>query len=748
MSAKILRPAGEIFEIAASEFQKYAALLTGESPEVISEDDGKSDLFVLGNDAENSFTAAAYLAGRLETSGVRCGSDDFAVRFSEKDGRRFVFLFGGGKRALLYAVYAYFETFCGCRWFWDGDRVPRLKSLPLTGADLTESPRFTYRGIRYFAHRGLTRFQAEHWGFEDWKNEIDWLLKKRLNLFMLRIGNDDLFQKAFPDSVSYPAETEWDEDKPGYHDRTSAWDLRYRGQLRKKILSYAFARDLMHPEDCGTITHWYSPTPKDFLEKEKPSFFPQTAGSNYSDYPQEQVWDVRDPRNMDRYIALTETHIREYGKSGIFHTIGFAERNFSEDRSENMRMKRFVYDKILSYLAEKHPNAPLLLASWDLWHKYTKEEAKALLEDMDPERVILLDYTSDTSLDNNFTNWGVTGRFPYCFGIFQAYCNNSGPLGNYERIEERLEVAANDPACRGMVFWPELSHGESLMHEFFTKNAWRPGVKAESMIASFCRDRYPEKIAGTMETVWRDFFPFISLITWDGHHAELFFNSSRLIKWVENKDGRVFGVGYPSPETLRGLLKNAKAILSTLASLETEDKFVIRDLYDIVRVTVGRYIHSGLASVMQATARFGEGEEAQKDILPTFEKCVRLTSLLAEILGQHRDYSLLESLKNLSREADVHPRFETTLKKNASCSYNRTYVFEHVRALYLPELNVVGAWLRDSLGAGRLVDGAPYLKKCEAIEKQYLSSPLSSIDRGVRSRFEVFSDAAELIEKF
>ena len=86
MSAKILRPEGEIFEIAASEFRKYAALLTGESPEAVSEDDGASDLFILGNDAENPFAGTAYLAGRLETAGVRCGSDDFAVRFSEKDG--------------------------------------------------------------------------------------------------------------------------------------------------------------------------------------------------------------------------------------------------------------------------------------------------------------------------------------------------------------------------------------------------------------------------------------------------------------------------------------------------------------------------------------------------------------------------------------------------------------------------------------------------------------------------------------
>lgn len=106
-------------------------------------------------------------------------------------------------RAALYAVYRYFEKFCGCRWFWDGDRIPK-RNLPLQNIDLTESPVFEYRGIRYFAHRSLHRFQAEHWSLEDWKTEIDLMVKKRLNLFMLRIGVDDVFQKAFPDTVSDP----------------------------------------------------------------------------------------------------------------------------------------------------------------------------------------------------------------------------------------------------------------------------------------------------------------------------------------------------------------------------------------------------------------------------------------------------------------------------------------------------------------------------------------------------------------
>ena len=85
---------------------------------------------------------------------------------------------------------------------------------------------------RLFAHRGLHRLQAEHWSLEDWKREIDWIVKRRMDYFMLRTGMDDLFQRAFPDVCPYP-----DASKPqpgmykGYNDRTLFWSLQFRGKL-------------------------------------------------------------------------------------------------------------------------------------------------------------------------------------------------------------------------------------------------------------------------------------------------------------------------------------------------------------------------------------------------------------------------------------------------------------------------------------------------------------------------------------
>ena len=243
------------FHAAAELFQQMTAAVTGVSPDIVSSDDGITSLVTFGSDAENLAAHQLIQAGVMPPFRLRCGSDAYQIVSCRCGERTILFLAGGNLRSLFYAVYDYFEKVVGCHYFWDGDVIPRREELPIDGIDIAESPRFQYRGLRYFAHRGLKRFQAEQWDFEDWKQEFDWVLKKRLNFGMLRIGLDDLYQKAFPDVVPYP---ELDAHLPesirrSYDDHDQFWSLRYRGELRRKVLEYGRSRGLLQIEDCGTM---------------------------------------------------------------------------------------------------------------------------------------------------------------------------------------------------------------------------------------------------------------------------------------------------------------------------------------------------------------------------------------------------------------------------------------------------------------------------------------------------------------
>ena len=297
---------------------------------------------------------------RVDPKISKSGNDAYSIVSTDGTSVQVV-ITGSNARSVLYGVYDLLERRGGCGWFWDGDRVPKKKSIDLSGLDVHEESKFAWRGIRYFAHRGLTRFQAEHWGFEDWKREIDWCLKKRLNLFMPRIGQDDLFQKAFPEVCAYP-----DASKPlpgqgrRYDNRSLFWPLEFRGELRKKVMTYAFSRGMMAPSDFGTMTHWYSRTPQDFLDKMKPDFLPQAPGS-YGE-PSGLVWDIRDRKWMDAYWRITDADIREYGRPGLLHTIGIAERRVSTNRAENLAMKTNLTQAMLSEAKRRHPESTRLLA--------------------------------------------------------------------------------------------------------------------------------------------------------------------------------------------------------------------------------------------------------------------------------------------------------------------------------------------------------------------------------------------------
>lgn len=62
---------------------------------------------------------------------------------------------------------------------------------------------------------------------------------------------------------------------------------------------------------------------------QKPSLMSQMS-TTYSEQTG-QVWDIFDDKNVENYMKLTEASVKYYGRPDLFHTIGLAERKFSDD---------------------------------------------------------------------------------------------------------------------------------------------------------------------------------------------------------------------------------------------------------------------------------------------------------------------------------------------------------------------------------------------------------------------------------
>ena len=78
MSAIILKPkdSEKAYLHAADAFCRLYTQVTGGEIAVTDTDDGVSDLIVIGSDAVNDFVAGEVLELRIESLGIRYGTDD------------------------------------------------------------------------------------------------------------------------------------------------------------------------------------------------------------------------------------------------------------------------------------------------------------------------------------------------------------------------------------------------------------------------------------------------------------------------------------------------------------------------------------------------------------------------------------------------------------------------------------------------------------------------------------------------
>ena len=629
---------------------------------------------------------------------------DASLPTEGKDGYRIVStpagvrLTGVNGRSALYAVYDLLERRGGCHWFWDGDIVPRADKLDLSGLDVFEKSRFEFRATRYFSHRGLTRFRAQQWGPEDWKREIDYLAKIRVNTFMLRIGQDDMFQRAFPDVCAYP-----DPAKPlpgagvEYDNLSLFWSLQFRGKLRRTVMQYGFDRGFLIPEDFGTMTHWYSRTPQDFLEKMKPDFLPQ-ATSGYSE-PSGLVWDIRQQKWMDAYWQLTEASIRDYGSDAVLHTMGLSERNCYSNRADNLKLKVEVMKRLCAEARRRHPSAQIILGGWDFHHTWFPDECAKLWPELaKDDRILLWDYEADAVKNyrpempaaNNFTTWDVIGRFPYVFGVFQAFSHSADIRANYPVIERRWQAVKNDPYCRGYIWWPEVEHSDILFYDYFAANAWRPGVSVDVVMKAFCRKRYGE-LSGALTRIWELARPMTEGVDWGTLSAT---EVTRAAGYFDHPDL------WTSP-TGRKELSRAGELYRLLAGVVWEDAFIRRDTLDLARTVGDRLTCAALTKFFRAYHAWKAGAETAENVVRLADACEQLGVAMAETLALHTDYSLWESFERMNRVEKVrNPNFEKVLVDNATCHYCRGYQYECAEYWYRPALRDLAAAVRAKVVAG------------------------------------------------
>lgn len=331
--------------------------------------------------------------------------------------------------------------------------------------------------------------------------------------------------------------------------------------------------------------------------------------------------------------------------------------------------------------------------------------------------------------------------------MFGAYEPNNEIRGNYTRINERTKLAKSDEMCKGFVLWPELSHGDNFCLEYTAYHAWNSDTPSISeRMEAYCTDRYPQADVPAMRSVWAKFLPIVEMRAWSMYEStqelgtDLFFNLCTRVRYDETAFA-VYRQELPDGLANR---ENAAGILAALASMEPQmnnDSMLRRDAFDISRTVLGRYINFG---IMKTGLLFQQA--CSEGIRETASQTLFLLSLLAELLALHEDYSMYRSLLRLQSVTQTNPNFEETLKNNADNWYCRSYIFEFVKYLYVPEAEI---FFSEVLKAAQTGTDIQYDVMNEAAERnrtRFHNTPLRELDQHDRQGWEnILSLAAETI---
>ncbi len=474
----------------------------------------------------------------------------------------------------------------------------------------------------------------------------------------------------------------------------------------------------------------------------------QQETRHYTEHPNGVVWDPRVRENMKNYFRLTETEVRDWGSGQVLHTIGLAERDIFRDRKKNLNLKLFTYRRILQEIRERWPQAKILLATWDFVGYWQKDEIAALLKELNPENTLLLDYANDgNDPEHCLAGWGIMGRFPYTFGMFQSGESGSSIRGRYDLIAERLKASAEDPMCKGMVFWPEMSHSDILALEFLARNSWKPDqTDAEKLAESLSRDRYGA-YAGIMNDAWQAFLPIVKRFSW-GHCTRKpddpdyvrYAGGERYANYLFNMLAfpSLRGIGEDQRRWMtwecadqRKAYRNAEETLRALAQLPPEaflDPFVYRDTVDIARSLLETRIHHGIMVLVLAIDAWKQGLENTRAIEAQMEALRENAELHCAVIGCHEDYSMHYTMERMKKTCPVNPAFEVTLKRNLVNWYCRQAAYEPEKKLFLAEGEAYFAWVRENLRKNIRGDWEWTLDGTEdTLYEQFMAVPLAAL---------------------
>ena len=735
---------------AVEEFAKYATMMTGVEPERAGEaaPDGGKIVVSVGKSA----AAQSLIEQGLVSVPDDLGEDGFILKSVETEGQRCLVLLGGSPRGTLYAVYHYLETLCKVGFFWDGEQVPRLDQIPVDGIDIVERPRFPVR--EYMMDCEYTSYW---WGWEEWKREVDWAAKHRINLMSSNFDFTATWRRVWKKfGVDVPATGL---TAPPFHPWAGwhKWDIKPPypedfqeaiADLCKKFVDYGRSLGIkMAPDYRGFLGQ----VPKEFYEayRDKARFIDipwWKFGPGKFIYPTEPLY-------KEVWKAYLEEYIKRFGTDHIYAAQTFSEMEAGKTPEEQKETDIANAISALEIVRSVDPEGTLFTQSWTWLNKkmWPKANIKAYLDAYPDEAMVIWELTGPGGQQHKDLDYYFGKR--WLLGFLVCLAGQVSLHGDLPDIIKRVQAVAAEPKadrCLGIAVQPEALHHNHMHFDLLYRLGWNPmSIEVESFLADYSVRRYGKESAPKMIRCLRELVASVYGSydqTCPLYHLRIY----EAAGLIYGRLGEGSHTRQVLPERSQFLPHLEKALAIALEEREKLGRSVMyqHDLIDIARQFLGDLFNLHMVSLYHA---FRAGE---KD---AFEKEARILEEILEsqeMLLSSSDMFCLQpiiekamELPNVPEDYDQRIRDILTVWADKIIDYAHRDYYELVRFYYSRRVDAFIKNLRERLAAGSTeIDDEELTPLYHEIEQAWVKKPFK-VEKSDKYAGTPAEAAAEVLKK-
>jgi len=389
------------------------------------------------------------------------GNEFFLISFIKSE--NILVLTGNSRRAVLWAVYDLLERECGVGFFFEGDYIPKHKSLAISVASRKEGAYFPLSAAAFMS-TGTNIHYSNWWrSAKDWEQGIDWLAKKKFPGILsptdpkLKYVRDRIKQLEFGAFVSAGPFFRADE------------------QFRKKF-----------PDAHYVKYTWLDYPPKYVLHQDDPLF---------EGVVREELLKLENEHGNIQ--ALTYDPFMEQ----VVHGMSEGERR--KFLASNCIRVAEIVRKVL-------PKAAYLMNSWAFHARQTWDvnTVRAAFDGFPSDMTCgVFDWSSDST--EFYRDYRYFWGKPWVFGVYSS----DGPsnimktdLGFLGWQIHYLAKKWSKDICdlRGVAITSESNDRNHVVHEYAAKLAWSPDMDLESFLRYYALHRYGKHSSEAMLKFWKE----------------------------------------------------------------------------------------------------------------------------------------------------------------------------------------------------------------------------------------------------